>query len=168
MKLVKDPQKFEEKLRQAQAKEAAAIQPKQKELDHVKALLEDTESEAETIAREISKTKGIIKAKLQQQGDEVNKRFEALTKRKIDLQETLALELTEQTIDNLLEFRETVALGLENPTFEDKRLWLELLQVRVTVEDQKAVIKCRISSKPFTFNLQGGGVPIASMASPMD
>ena len=91
-----------------------------------------------------------------------------MSARKIELQETLALELTDQTINNLLQFRETVAVGLENPTFEDKRLWLELLQVSVTVENQKAVIRCRISSKPFTFNLQGGGVPIESMVSPRD
>jgi len=50
-------------------------------------------------------------------------------------------------------FREAVALGLDNPTFEDRRQWLKLLQVVVTVTNQKAVISCRISDKPFTFNL---------------
>jgi site-specific DNA recombinase len=168
MKLVKDPQQFEEKLRQAQAKEGVTMQPKQKELEHVIALLEETEREAEVIARETLKAKGIIAAKLEHQGEEVNRRYEALSARKIELQETLTLELTDQTINNLLQFRETVALGLENPTFEDKRLWLELLQASVTVENQKAVIRCRISSKPFTFDLKGGGVPIEFRVFPTD
>jgi hypothetical protein len=81
---------------------------------------------------------------LEQQGEEVNKRYQALAKRKIELQEALAVELSDNTINNLLQFRETVALGLENPTSEDRRRWLELLQTSVTVENQKAVITCRL------------------------
>jgi hypothetical protein len=168
MKLVKDPHEFEAKLKQAQAKEATTMQPKQKELEHVIALLKATEKEADAIARATFTAKGIIAQKLDQQGDEVNRRYQALTKRKTELQDALALELTDKTIDNLLQFRETVALGLENPTFEDMRQWLELLQVSITVENQKAVIRCKISSKPFAFRLEGGGVPIESMVSPTD
>jgi hypothetical protein len=50
MGLITNPDEFEEKLRQAQAREAATMQPKQRELEHVTALLNDTESEAEEIA----------------------------------------------------------------------------------------------------------------------
>ena len=91
--------------------------------------------------------------KLEQQGDELNKRYRALEARKIELQEGLAFELTDRHIDNLFRFRETVALGLEYPTFEDRRQYLELRQVAITVTNQKAVISCRISSKLFTFDL---------------
>ena len=154
MGLITNPVRFEKKLRQAQAQEAATLQPKQNEFGHVLALLKDTEKEAEQIAREILKTKGIIRAKLEQQGEEVDKRYHALSARKMKLQEALAVELTDRNIDNILEFREAVAVGLQNLTFEDRRRWLEVLQVTVTVKDRQAVIACRISSKPFIFSLK--------------
>jgi site-specific DNA recombinase len=144
MGLITDPVQFEQKLKQAQAQEAATMQPKQKELEHVIALLLDTEKEAEEIALAARRVKGIVGERLEKQADEINKRYQALTARKIKLQEALAVELTENTIDNLLQFRETVALGLEHPTFEDKRRWLEILQTKVTVTNRIAVITCRL------------------------
>ena len=56
---------------------------------------------------------------MEKQADEVNQRYQVLTARKIKLQEALAVELTENTIGNLLQFREAVALGLDHLTFED-------------------------------------------------
>lgn len=153
MGLIKDPQKFEEKLRQAQAKETATMQPKQKELQHVIALLEATEGEAEQIAQAAKKIKGIVGAKLEKQAEEIEKRYQALTRRKIEIQDDLAVELSDSTINNLLQFRETVALGLENPTSEDRRRWLEILQTRVTVTNGLAVITCRLGGKPLEYNL---------------
>ncbi len=87
------------------------------------------------------KTKGIVRAKFEQRGDEVNKRYQALTKRKAELDEALAIELTDRNIDNLLEFREDVAVGSE------------ILQTRVTVTDGTAVINCRLGGQPFEYNL---------------
>jgi site-specific DNA recombinase len=153
MGLITDTEEFEQKLRQAQAQEATTMQPKQKELEHVIALLKETEKEAEEIARATPKAKGIIAAKLEQQADEVNRRYQALTKRKAELQEALTFELTEGNINNLLEFREAVAVGLENPTNEDRRRWLEILQATVTVTNGIAVVTCRLSNEPFTYPL---------------
>jgi len=34
----------------------------------------------------------------------------------------------------------TVAVGLDNPTFEDQRRWLEILQTTVTITSRVAVI----------------------------
>jgi len=153
MKLIKDPQKFEEKLREAQAQEAATMYPKQEEFEHVIALLKDTEMEADIIAREIRKTKGIIHDKLEQQCEEVERRYQALTARKNELQEALAVELTEETIEDLLRFREDVALGLENPTSGDRRRWLEILQTTVTITDGIALISCRLGGKPREYRL---------------
>lgn len=145
MGLVKDPIEFERRLREAQANEAAKMQPKQKELESVISLLKSTEKDADEIAHALRRSKkGIVSASLEQQEDEVNKRYEALTQRKSKLQEALAVELTENTIRNLLKYRKAVALGLENPKFEDRRRWLEILQTRVTVTDGKAVVSCRL------------------------
>ena len=43
MGLITNPEKFEQKLRPAQVQEAEGAQPKQKELEHIVALLKDTE-----------------------------------------------------------------------------------------------------------------------------
>ena len=153
MGLIKNPVGFEEKLRQAQANEVAMVQPKQKELEHVIALLKDTEIEADEIARATRTVKGIVGKKLEQQSEEVDKRYHALMQHKSQLQEALAVELTEDTIDNLLHFRKTVDLGLENPTFEDRRRWLEILQVTVTVTGGIAVVACRLGGDPLNYNL---------------
>jgi len=161
MELVKDPQKFEEKLRQAQANEAANMQPKRKELEHVIALLKQTEKEADEIARTARKIKGVVGERLQQQADEVNKRYEALIRRKSEVEKALTVELTENTIRNLLRYREAVALGLENPTFEDRRRWLEILQTRVTITNGKAVITCRLGGKPIEYNLFEKGTSVS-------
>jgi hypothetical protein len=56
-----------------------------------RSLLEDTEKEADAIARAIRTSKGIITAKLEQPGDEIDRRYQALTVRKLELQEALAL-----------------------------------------------------------------------------
>jgi hypothetical protein len=119
----------------------------------VKALLKDTEEEADEIVEVTPRAKGIIAAKLQQQADEVDRRYQALTARKIELEEGLAFELTDNTIDDLLSFRETVAVGLENPTSEDKRRWLEILQVTVTVQNGIAVVTCRFGGTQLKYDL---------------
>lgn len=64
-----------------------------------------------------------------------------------ELQEALASGLTERNITNLIRFRETVTIGLEHPTNEDKRCWLEILQTKVTVTNGIAVITCRLGGK---------------------
>ena len=89
MELINDADEFEQKLRQAQAKEADTMHPKQKELEHVIALLADTEREAEELAHATRKVKGLVGKKLERQADEVDRRFEALTRRKIELEESL-------------------------------------------------------------------------------
>lgn len=116
-------------------------------------MLNETEKEAEEIAEAAKKVKGIVGAKLERQAEEVEKRYQALTKHKAELQDDLSVELTENTIGNLLQFREAVALGLENPTFEDRRRWLQILQMRVTVTNGIAVVTCRLEVQPLEYNL---------------
>ena len=68
------------------------------------------------------------------------------------LKETSVYELAETGINNLLQFRKIVALGLENPTNEDKPRWLEMLQTKVTISIGIAVITCRLGVN-FRYNL---------------
>jgi len=162
MELITSPEKFGERLRQAQAEEMQNSQPKQKDLEHVIALIEQAEKEADDIARAMTRTHGLIAARLEQQAFEVDRRYKALQDRQAELQEALQFEMTDRMIENLMQFREIVAAGLTNPTFEDKRRWLEILQVGVTVTNRQAVITCRLPHDPLIIDLeessgQGGG-----------
>ena len=76
-----------------------------------------------------------------------------MTARKMELQETLASELTERSIDNILQFRENVAEGLRNPTLEDKPRRLEIAQVTVRVTNSTPIISCRLGNNPLMCNL---------------
>lgn len=160
MDLITDPEKFEERLRVAKDKENDAIQPKQKELEHVDALIEQTEIEAEDIAITLGKVKGIVAEKLTIQAEEVDRRYQALLSRRAKIVSALnAKTLSEKSIVKLLEFREIVAVGLENPTFADKQHWLEILQVQVKVINNMATITCRLPIDPVTFDLESENNP---------
>lgn len=83
----------------------------------------------------------------------MNRRFHALEQRRSKLQQALELELTEGTINNLIQFRETVALGSDSPTFEDRQRWLEVLQATVTVENHSAVVTWSLGGEPLQYDL---------------
>jgi len=146
-------------LREAQAKESDGMQPKRNQLEHIQALIEQAEKEADEIAEVLTRMRGLVAARLEQQANEVDRRYQALLSRQAELRDALTSELTDDNISNLLVFRETVAAGLVNPTFEDKRRWLEILQVEVRVENHQAVIACRLSMEPFAFNLDSSNNP---------
>ena len=116
-------------------------------------LLSATEYEAETVAETAKKVRGIVAEKLQAQADEIDRRYRALQTRKARLEDELKSELTDSSIDDLLQFRETVAIGFNNPMPEERRQWLEALQSRVTVSDGIAVVTCRLSSEAVKFDL---------------
>jgi hypothetical protein len=63
--------------------------------------------------------------------------------------------LDDEALAQALQFRTDVIVGLKNPTFDDKRLYLELLQVNVTVKDGKAIIRCALPIEPLEINLSG-------------
>ena len=58
-----------------------------------------------------------------------------------------------------LRFREAGALGMENPTSEDRRRCLQILHTRVTVTNGLAVITCPLGGKPSKYDLFGLGDP---------
>ena len=57
-----------------------------------------------------------------------------------------------------LEFRETVATDLQNPTFEDRRRWLEILQAKVKVTNGRAVVNCRLGGNHLNTNFLSYGL----------
>ena len=76
-----------------------------------------------------------------------------MQRRKAKLEEGLSQELTDSTIDDLLYFSKAVAIGLNNPTPEERWQWLEALQTRVTVSSGIAVVVCRLSREAVSFDL---------------
>jgi site-specific DNA recombinase len=159
MELITSPGRFEERLRLAQAKELENTKPRRKEAEHILALIQQTENEADDVARALTRAQGLISSRLEQQAIEVDRRYKALTQRQIELQESLGFEMTDNMIENLMEFRKIVADGLANPTFEDKRRWLEILQIEVVVMNKQAVITCRLPVDAFIVDLEGSNDP---------
>jgi hypothetical protein len=166
--LIMSPEQFEDRLRMAQELEIKNLKPIENELQNICELIERTEQDADQIADAIRKTRGIVVSRLQNQAEEINNRYEALINRKNELERNITKSyLTEDKILNLLEFREIVASGLENPNFEDKRRWLEILSVGIRIKNQIAVISCRLPIEPLEINLRddistGGGSDPAS------
>jgi hypothetical protein len=156
LKLLTDADEFESKLKEAQATETEQQEPKQRELEHVKALMIDTEHEAEQVADTLSKVKGIVGEKLQAQADEIDRRYQVFQVRKAKLEAELQTKLTDEKIHNLIQYREAVALGLNNPKPEERRTWLELLQTKVTVSNGTAVVTCRLRREGERFDLSSG------------
>ena len=113
----------------------------------------DTEFEALQIAEALKKVKGIVNAKLQGQAYEIDRRYQALQARTMKLESELASELTDSHIDDLMQFREAVAAGLNYATRAEKRKWLELLQTRVTVQDGIALVTCCLSGEVARFDI---------------
>jgi hypothetical protein len=153
MRLLTNADEFEQKLREAQRLEAEQMQPKEKELKNVVHLLDATEREAEEAASTAGKIKGIVGKKLQVQADEIDRRYQALLAHKEKLEGDLRMELSDDTISDMLKFREDVAAGSNDPVPEERRLWLELLQTRVTVSNGEAVVTCRLNREGARFDV---------------
>ena len=138
---------FDAHLKVAQEAERQRHQPILSEMDVIRKMLEETEREAEMIARAFSSTSGIVADKLRQEIEQINRRHTGLSAKLASLQADLdRAPLSEGQIEQLQEFRQRVIGGLDHATPEDKRKFYEALQVRVVVKDRKAQISCVITS----------------------
>jgi site-specific DNA recombinase len=154
MGLVTDPGTLEEKLKQAQAEEIRTIEPRKDELDRVEALLIQAEQEADSLAEKIARAKGIVQERLEKRAEGINRRYADLQDRRDHLENSLARRsFTDENITSALDFWKSVRIGLEDPTPEDRRQWLEILRVQVDVKDHKATITCRLPVEPITVEL---------------
>lgn len=154
LRLVKDPEYFEAKLRMAQAEELAAIQPKTERLEHFKALIAQVETEADELAQALLHAKGLVLEKLLRQQDEIDARYKALASKASALEEELSHRaLTDETISDLRRFRELAELGLSNPTNDDMRHWLQILNVEATVTNGRIKLSCSIPAVSYNVDM---------------
>jgi len=76
-----------------------------------------------------------VASSLEWQQDECNKKHDALTRRRDELQAELAQRpLTDEAIDKTMQFRADVKAGLREPTNDDIHFYYRQLNVRVTVD----------------------------------
>jgi len=65
-----------------------------------------------------------------------------------------AAKFDDDTLARALHFRQDIVAGLKEPTFEDKRNYLEMLRIAVTVKDRKATIRCALPVDPVDFDFR--------------
>jgi site-specific DNA recombinase len=136
--LFADLDALEDLLRIAQREELAAMDPKMEELSAVQA-----ETDAIEISQTLRRASGLVLKSLEQQMKEVNLRYEALCQRREILQSELsAAQLTDTAIHELVEFAQDVFVGIEHADFQIKRNNLEMLKVKVVVENGNFTINC--------------------------
>ena len=109
-------------------------------------LITNCEAEAAELARAVARVdEGVVRRKLEEQAKEVEARYNALTRRRDELQAELNThELSEQSIATALQFRDDVIVGMENPSLENKQRVLEMLGVEVTVRAKTVWVNCRV------------------------
>lgn len=138
-----DRDRFESALREAQQVELDALEPQRARLAVVVDLIRQCESEADEVAAALKQARGVVGAKLQADIDQTNKRYDELSAERDALQAAVnARVLNDADIAAALQFREDVIEGLQNPTLEDMRRMLEILQVRITVHDGRVTLAC--------------------------
>ena len=125
---------LEKHLRIAQQEELAALNPKAEELDAVEAMIVQTESDAFEIGHALRRASGLVAKSLEQNMNEVNMRYDALCQRRVTLQTGLSVtRLTDSAIQDMIEFAQDVFVGIENADFQTKRRNLELLKIRIEI-----------------------------------
>jgi site-specific DNA recombinase len=154
-----DEKELEAKLREAQRLDAESKQPKRDELTLVLDAIAEAEAEAGEIALAFRNAKGAVAASLERQQDNVNAKYERACKRRDELQaEIEANSITDQEIENALNFRRDVANGLKNPTWDDKRAYLEMMRFHVKVLDKHhAKMTCYLDTQGHTIDLPEPG-----------
>ena len=133
-KAMRNAAEFEELLREAQRKEDTTYEPMRAELEAIDGLLQDADREADEIGATMRIARGRVGERIQKQMDDCNARIAELTTRRQKIVAKLGeRQFTDDAITELLQLGEDIRAGLDNPTFDDKRRYLELLKAKVTV-----------------------------------
>ena len=158
--ILTDPVRFEAEWRRAQEVEQDSLSPKREQLETIHELITHCEQEAGETAAALKKARGLVLAKLQADMDSLDDRYSKLTVERDRLSAELqsGAQFNDEALARALQFRADVIEGLTYPTFDEKRLYLELLQVTVTVKDGQAIIRCALPIEPCKVDLSGAGL----------
>lgn len=152
-KLIENPETLEADLKEAQRRQLEAIEPKRGQVENIDALIATAEQE---LADNLSLMHGLEPnsrryRKLKLDGDEIEARIDQLEARKRALEGEITEEvIADEDIRDIVMYSRDAGEGLDDPTFEQKRRWIEILQVQVQLTSQTtAIAKCILPIKPF-------------------
>ncbi|MBI5567812.1 MAG: recombinase family protein [Chloroflexi bacterium] len=150
LNILTDRVRFEAEWRKAQQAEQDNLAPKQARLEAVNELIAHCLQEAAEIAAALKQARGLVLTNLQASMDSIDDRYTKLTAERERLLTELKTgsRLNDEALEQALQFRADVIDGLKGPTFDDKRLYLELLQVGVTIKGGRAVVRCVLPLEP--------------------
>lgn len=131
----KDEEEYKQQLERAAARQEDERAPKRAERQTLLEEMATTEAHANQIAAAFSLVKqgGIVESNFKAQAAKVDKQYMEQQKRLARIEAELsATALTQGKVDNLLEFRRNVVLGIENPTDDLKTKTFRDLEIMVT------------------------------------
>jgi site-specific DNA recombinase len=149
---IKDPIALEADLREAQRLQLEAVEPKRGQVENIDALIVAAEAE---LKDNLAMMKGLDTdsrryKKLVHDGDEIERRIDELEKRKTALEaEITGQVIGDEDIRDIVMYSRDALDGIDDPTFEQKRHWLEVLKVQVALTSQTtAKATCILSGEP--------------------
>jgi len=149
------------RLREAQAEALKAQEPQREKLTAIMDDLKDCETEAGQIAAAMSaipqdeQSTSVVFRQLQLRAVELDKRYKTQTQKRDTLQaEIEAATITDESILDIATFSGDAIDGLNNPTFDVKRRWLEYLKIKVEVKEHKATASTWLKVEARTIDLQ--------------
>jgi site-specific DNA recombinase len=142
-----NPDRLWGELKRAQQAELTEQDPKRAEIETVEHFIQQAETEINEIAVALRKASGRVGESLEKQMRDANARYESYIARRAEIQKELgARKLTDDALEDIVEYAKDVRLGIDEADFTTKQKILELLDVRVTVDGDKAQVSCVIAS----------------------
>jgi len=146
--LFSDLEKLAALLKEAQQNEDNKLQGIRDKLQITVEWIKDVEGEIRDIAMAMRAARGKLVAEFEKQQDDATARLDSLiAQREKHVAQLGARKLTDEAIETFMRFARDVNEGIRNPTFEDKRRYLEMLDVRVTVTPGHYHLDCVIGDK---------------------
>lgn len=139
-----------ENLKAAQAQEDNGFDGGRDKLQVIDGFIRKTERDADKTAAALRDAVrgGAVYRSLKRDEQEINARMEDLTRQREKLAAQMKVRtFSDEHIETIMEYARNVRAGIDDATFEDKRRWLETLNVKVTVTHGKYHIKCILGEK---------------------
>jgi len=150
--MVTNPEELEANLRVAQAEQLALVEPSSIAVEETDSLIAEAQRD---LADNLDMMRGLDPKsrrykKLAADGDEIERRLDNLDAQRVKHEEHIAAHtIADNDIVDIMVYSHDAQRGLQNPTFEQKRTWLNLLQVKVELTSQNtAVATCLLPVKP--------------------
>jgi len=152
IRLVTRPDELERNLKAAQATQLKMLEPHRVAIEEIDLLIREAQHD---LKDNLEMMRGVDpnsrrSQTLVQMGDEIEHRLDSLeTRRSQHEAEIVAHSIADDDIHNLVVYARDAKEGLNDPTFEQKRIWLDLLQVTARLTSQNtAVATCLLPVEP--------------------